>query len=392
MKLKLTILFLAIASIAFAQKKEIKKIEKALAIGNFEEAKEAFNSIDENQVDEKYLPDFTFYKALNEFNNLGTYQPSLEDLNNVEGLLKKALDLGYENAQLVPMIQNGINTAKFNTAAAYANSGKVKEAYDLIKELYDIDPSNGDMLLNAADLAYQGKDFANAKKHYRELISKRYTGVKTTYKAKNNATGKEEVFNNKQLRTISIQAGNHSEPTESTSPSLLGSIVSKLMYLYKQDDELSQAQGLLKSIISDFPDDVSLKTSLPGIYTTLEMKEEFDQAVAANDELMKDPEILRNLGKNSFDAKNYKEAIDYYVKSLAIKADFNAYTMLANSYIEHANTANGTNAETRADYQGAASSLEKAFQMDRSNESVKATLINLYTALGMDDKVAKLKG
>lgn len=392
MKLKLTILFLAIASIAFAQKKEIKKIAKALDAMNIEEASTIFNSIDESSVEEKYMADYTFYKALNQFSKMNLSGMSMENLNMVERNLDKAISLGYKNAKLVPFLRNALIEGKYGFAQKLASSGNSKDALVLVKQLYELDKTNYDMLFNAANLAYRSEDYDQARKMYRELIGANYTGVKTSLLATNVKNNEVENFNNESLRANAIKFGTHKDPKEEVSPSNLGIVMTRLVWLYKQNDQVNQAKGLLQSITEKYPKDASLKAVLPEIYNTLGMDEAYKKAVTSNEESLKDPNVLNNLAKTAFEAKNYEQAIDYYTKSLNIKEDFYSYALIANAYIENANSGTGDNDTVRKGYENAISNLESALKLKPESKNIKATLISLYNALGMEDKAAKLKG
>lgn len=392
MKLRFTIVFLAAAALGFAQKKEMRKIEKAILLNDFEQAFEVFKSINEAEVEDKYLADYSFYKALAEVDVLSGKLPTEAQVKSSEKYLAKALELGYTNENLVPYLKNIHQRAKYAMAGMYLQNGESDRALNLVKQLYQENTENKDMLFNAANLAYQASKFDEAKEMYRELVGINYNGVVTTYTAVNSATGEVETYASKSLRDAAVNvARTHAQPAEQNSPSNLGDIMNKLMWLYAKDEQIDQAKNLLKKVITNNPDDVSLKAVLPDIYNNLGMIEEYKKITMNGGNEIKDPKVLSNLAKAAYDSKDYEKAIKYYESSISLKGDdFVNRAMLANSYIEFANLDSTSAEDAEKMYVKAVEHLEAANELKPKQANIIGTLKSLYGALGMEDRIPAL--
>lgn len=392
MKIRLTILFVAIASLGFAQKKEIRKIEKAAEEGNFIKAVEIFNTINESDVEEKYLADYTFYKAASFLNLDGTRKSTIEDYTNATAALKKAQELGFDNLQYVPVVESMITQGQFLLAQQLVKEKKNSKALAVVMDLYNKDTSNFEMLLNAANLAYQISEFDQAKVLYEKLLKNNYTGVVTSYTAVNTETNVEELFPSKTLRDAAIKINSHKSPAESDSPSQLGRIVTNLVWLHKNSGDLEKAKSTFESALKNNPNDESLKFSAADNYLTLGMMDKYEEASLALTKEVKDPAVYDNLALAAINTKEFDQAIKYYEQSLAIKSDnFYALSNLGSACIQKGNLESTSAADQDVLYKKAINVYEKAHKLDEGNKDVINTLINLYNAYSMEDKAAALK-
>lgn len=391
MKLKLTILFLAVASITMAQKKEIRKIEKAIEKGAFSKAQEIFQSIDENAVEDKYASAYYFYKAASIMDLTGVKKPTTDDVRKAEASLAKAKELNFEDPKLEPMLNNIIDSRKLEIANDMVAAGKSKEALLLVEELYESHPDNLSMLYNAGNLAYTSEMFDRALDHYTVLLEKKFTGEQISYLA-TNKSGVVEAFSNQKVRDYAVKARTHSDPSSEKSPSMLGDIVLKTVWLYTNKGDKAKANNVFEKAQMDFPEDNSLKLVKSDIYLTLGMMDKYKEAIENVGSDIKDPRVFDNLGTAALKAKNYDSAIRYYESSL--KLESNNYFALVN--LSNANLEKGNLAETSAEdqevlYKEAVSNLEKAHKIKPEEKGVVATLVSLYDFLGMEEKSAEMK-
>jgi tetratricopeptide (TPR) repeat protein len=390
MKLKLTILFLAVASIAMAQKKEMRKIEKAIDKGDFIEAQTIFNSIDENTVEAKYVADYNLYKAASLMDLTGSKKTNLKDLRTAEATLKKAKGLGFEDTKTETLVQNLILARKYDLANEKISKDPAT-ALMLIEELYDFDKSNLDMLYDAGNIAYNNKMFDKAIEKYSILLGKNYTGVKTTFLA-TNKEGVVEDFPSKTLRDFSVKGNTHVNPTSETSPSRLGDVVLKLVWLYKNNGDAEKAKSIYEKAKMDHPEDVSLELVKADIFLTLKMMDEYKEALESTGADIKDPKVYDNLGAEAMKIKNYASAIRYFESSLKLDPDnYFALVNLSNANLEQGNLKETSAEEQKVFYTNAVGYLEKAHKAKPEEKGIVATLISLYEFLGMSDKAAEMK-
>lgn len=391
MKRKLTILFLAVASLAMAQKREIRKIEKAIESGHLAEANEIFKLIDENSVETKYLGEYNFYKAAVMIDVSSANPVTIIELREAEKALERSEELGFENKQFKPMLLNSILDKKFTLASKKVKDKEYDDAVLLLREIYEFDTSNQDMLFNLANVEYDAKNYKKSLDDYETLYNQGYTGGTTTYYAVNMENGQKEVFQNKQLRDVAVNSPQFSAPTQEFSSALLGGMVNKMTWLYKKEGDLDKAKLFFQKALQKYSDDTSLTLVKSEIYLTLEMMDEYKKELGGENKI-KDPLVLNNLGDAASKEGKYEQAIQYYSKSLEYD-DKNVYPRihLANSYIQKGNLGDTSNEDKVDLYKKAINELELVHEIDPKNTDVLNGLISLYGAFGNDEKVNEYK-
>jgi tetratricopeptide (TPR) repeat protein len=393
MKTKLTILFLAVASIAMAQKREMRKIEKAIESNDFSAAVEEFNSIDESDVEAKYEGPYSFYKAATTIGVSGESNASEEAVYESLNLIKKAVELGYDNEELISSYETKAKERLFSLANEKLKSNDTKGALVIVNYLSDADTSNLTMYYNAARLAYQAGEFDTAKEKYQTLIDKEYTGEEVTYTAVKIADQTEEKFPSKRLRDFSVTTSKtYTNPKDIKSASQVGSIVTNLVWLYKNEGDMDKAKGTFENALIKHPSDESLKFAMADIYLTLEMMDEYKEATESLTQEVKDPKVYDNLAISALNTKDYDQAIKYYELSIGIAPNnFVAQANLGLSYVEKGNLESTSAKDQLELYKNAIACYEKAHQLKPEDKTAISTLISLYGVFDMSDKVAEMK-
>lgn len=381
------------ATTVFAQKRELRKIEKAIESGEMAEAHEIFKSINENEVEDKYKGQYLFYKAASLSGLIEQNVPTYEEIIAAEALIAESEELGFEEEKLAPLLKQSIAGMKIQIANQRLQSGDVAGGLAIIEKLYEADPTNKDMLMTSAQLSYQNGDLKKATVKFQELFDNGYTGEKTEYFAVNNETGVVEKFNNEKIRDVSVNtAGTHSEPSNEKTPSQLGSVVNNLVWLYKNDDQLTKAKFVFEQAQDRFPDDVSLQMAKPEIYNNLGMMEEYKAAVEELNSSAKDPKVYDNLGNAALKSKNYDQAIEYFSTSLKVEPNnFISQVNLSNAYIEKGNLETTTAVDQETFYKAAIEHLEAAHNIKPDDVNVMNTLVSLYGAFNMTEKLEAIK-
>jgi len=393
MKYTFSALFIAMTLMVSAQKREFRKIEKAVQSGQMDEALEIFNSIDESEVEEKYVGQYKFYKSAVVAGVVGDNKPSYKSLQEAEKLIAESRELGYEDDQLYPMVEGAINSLKIDIVNGKLQSGKTEEALTIVEDMYESNSSDKELLFTSAQLSYQISDFDAARKKFQELFDAGYTGIQTTYFATNKATGQEEPFRSKRLAEVSINtAKTHTDFREEDSPSKMGVIVNNLVWLYKNEEQMEKAKFIFDKAKQRFPEDTSLKLVTADIYNTLGMTEEYKKAIANRGNNITDPKIYNNLASSAFKSKDYDNAINYYQSSLELKEDsFFAHVNLSNSYLEKGNLEETTYEEQQELYEKALSHLERAHEIKPKDKKILPTMVSLYGVFEMTEKAEAIK-
>ncbi|WOI23943.1 tetratricopeptide repeat protein [Nonlabens ulvanivorans] len=392
MKIRLTILFLAIAALGFAQKREFRKIENAITKGDLPEAIEIFSTINESEVEEEYKGQYSFYKAASLIDVTGETKPTLETAYAALDAMNKAESLGYSNPALMGQVKKYINDSLLQIANKKLNSKDNSGALEIVNKLSSESPQDLNMLYNAANLAYQVGEFEQAEEQYLKLFNKGFTGEVITYTAVNKLTKVEESFPNLTLRDVSVKTGSHVSPSESKSPSQLGRIVTNLVWLQKNNGDMASAKATFSKALKLYGNDESLKISKADNYLTLGMMKEYEEANKALSDEVKDPKVYDNLALAAINAKEYDQAIKYYEKSLSMKPDnFISLSNLGVAYVQKGNLETTSAADQQTLYNKAIQVYEKAHNLDSSNKNIINTLISLYGVFSMEDKITAMK-
>jgi len=383
---------LAFTTLGFAQRKELKKIEKAIADKDFKEAIDEFNQINESEVESKYLADYTFYKAAITMGNPARPIATEQELRQIIEMLKEAGELGFNDEEQIIYYQQTAADAILSGAQKKLASGDQNGALDDVIYLLELSPDNSSLRENAANLAYRTGDFELAKANYEMLLEQGYTGVEETVVATNVKTGEVSAFPNKQTAEFAVLSGEFKDIVKEESESQLGAIVSNLAWTYKNNGQLDKANALVIDMLNKYPEDASLKTVTPDLYLMLGKNDDYERAIKELKTEIKDPRVFENLGIGAAEKGNWDQAIDYYDKSLELAPDnYAAQNNIAVACLNKANL-DKTNAEDRKMfYTKAMQHLEKVLELKPDLASAKQTLLGLYKFLGMEDKAAALE-
>lgn len=392
MKFNLTLCFLLVASLAFAQKREIRDVEKALESRKYDEAVTLFQAIDKNAVEDKYKADYAYLKGATIIGSPENSKATLPQIKEAKVSLRESVKLDADKKEDVDALIASVNNRLFKMAQDFVKANDAKQAAIIIDDLYLEDTSNLEMLNNSAKLFYGAGEFSKAKERYEELFNKNFTGVYTTYYAINKANGEKISFPNAKARDYAILSKEFNTPTMEDSSSAVGDIVLNLAWLYKQEGDLEKAKALFKTAQQKYPDDVSLKFKQADIYLLLEMMDEYKKASEDLSKGVSDPKIFDNLAEAAQKNSEWDQVIKYYTSSLALQPkNFAASVNISNAYIQKGNMDVTTAKEQLELYQLAVGHLEQANILKPDDKNVTGTLLQLYEVLEMTNKLNALK-
>ena len=248
-KLMTLMLLLAVTSMSFAQKNEIKDIEKALKKSNFADAKSAVAAAEalEGNMDDKSKAKFYFLKAQALYANAAG---SDADIDKAITSLDKLKDLESSMGKLKYTDEaNEMKTKMMNSFLTKANKDfenkNYKGAATKFAKVYKMSPQDTLYLYYAASSAVTDQDYNTALDYYVQLKNLGFTGEKMNYYAVNNETGEEEMFNDKSTRDFYIKAKSHSNPKDEKSESKTAEIVKNIALIYVQNGENEKALGAM---------------------------------------------------------------------------------------------------------------------------------------------------
>jgi tetratricopeptide (TPR) repeat protein len=291
-----------------------------------------------------------------------------------------------------------------NYAVGMGSQKKYAEGAKVLYDIYQLDKKQPDNLYYAASYAVNGQDYDSALKYYDELKAINYSGAGTTYLATSVATGKEEPFNNKADRDKMVAFKTHVKPREEKTVSKRGEIYKNIALILMQKNKIEEAKTAYAEAIKENPDDTSLSVGEANLYLQLKDTETYKSKVAAI--LAKNPnniELIYNMGVVALEAHQPLEAEGYFKKVLEIDPKYaNAYMNLAAIKLEgdekvvaemnKLGTSEKDNKryetlkkQRTASFNAAMPYLEKALELDATNEAVIDNLLSVYNFLELND-------
>ncbi len=401
--LALTIGLMTIGS--FAQKKELKVIEKALSGKDYAGALTTLSSIEGlvNSGDDKYKSKFYFLKgkALAGQKKYSEAKRVFDQLFDFEKNTAKTHTSDAKN-----VIMSMAEEVNKEAVDLYSNKKDYKKAAEKFYLTYKLSPTDTIHVYNAAVSSSQAKDYNAALKCYKELRELGYTGVQTEYVATNKATGQVEDLGSKAQRDLMVKAGKYTKPETRTSENKQASIVKNIALILVEQGKTDEALTAMTDARKENPKDLSLILVEAGLYSELNKMDKFgelmNEAVALDPE---NPDLYYNLGVVNYEQGRVEDAKKYYKKAIELKPDYaNAHMNLAiailakdQAIVEEMNK-NLTNfkkydqlaLQQKGVYKEALPYLEKADSYNRTFETVR-TLKGIYDVLEMKGKAAEYK-
>lgn len=339
---------------------------------------------------------------------------NVENILKVAGSYKTVLDFEKKSGKSVFTKNIEESVAKYkplmiNYAVNIGNDNKYAESSKVLYAVYELDKKDVDKLYYAAGYAVNGKDYTNALNYYNQLIELNYSGEATIYYAKSLANGNKDNFNSKAERDNFVKLKSHDTPTDEKIPSKRGEIYKNVSLLYQQQGKIDEAKKVIKEAVKLNPDDTNLMLTEANLY--LETKDMATYKTLVTEILTKNPanaELLYNLGVIAYNNKQNGEAEGFYKKAIEIDSKYgNAYLNLAilkleaeKEVITQMNKLGNSPAEQQkydvlkskrnGIFTDALPYLEKSVELDPSNKDAEKTLMSVYKALELMDKVKAL--
>ena len=411
-KLMTLVLVFTVTAMSFAQKNEVKAMEKALKNMNFADAKSAMSVAEGliSNMDDKTKAKFLFLKAQALYANgagsdsdVDTAIATLAELKNHESSIGKLRYTEQAN-EMKTAIYNSF-LSKANEAFNSKDNAAAAKAYE---NIYRISPKDTVYLYNAALLAAQNNDYETSLKHFIKLKDLGFTGIKMNYIATNKETGNEEFFPEKANRDFAVKTlKTHTDPVNKLEESKRANVVKNIAFIYVSQGDNEKALAAIKDARTEFPDDNNLVLT----EATVQIKVgNNDKAFELFKEALKrdpnNPDLNYNVGITAMEVEQYEVAKQAFEQTLNIQPDY-ANAALNLSFLE-VNKGNAMNDEmntlgnSAADnkrydelkaqknelFKAGADILEKFVENnpDLKNADIYNQLANIYSALGEMDK------
>lgn len=391
-----------------AQKKELRTAEKELDRGNFEKASAALTAAASflDAMDDKQKSQYYLYQSKLFFKNgsatSAEIDQSVEAFSKVTSTAISAQDKGMYLQELINHL--------LTKGSDFASSSDYSSATDYFSNAYKLSEKDTVYLYYAASSAVNAQNYDKSLAMYEKLKSLGFTGIEKQYFAVNKETNKEEAFDSKVLRDVSVKSKSHINPTEKNTKSKYPEIIKNMALIYNQRGETEKALEAMREARAENPDDLNLVLTEANVHYTMGNIEKFKELLEYATE--KDPEnaeLQYNLGVIAAEAKDVANAKKYYQRAVELDPNYtNAYINLAalilgqeESIINEMNNL-GTSAaddrrydelreERKQLYYEAIPFLEKALVADPSNIQAAKTLSNIFSATGNDAKAKEYR-
>ena len=433
MKIKQIVLVSAIlvSVSSFGQKDELKTLKKIYgkevpSANDIADYKSNFTKLEQLASEEGDKVYANFYKSMLPIVQIASYGTnvtpaqingaySVKAVNDLVSAVNGTLEFEKKTGKKVYTddINTKISVIKpliINYAISLGEAKKYKDAADVLYAVYQLEKKDQDKLFYAASYAVNALDYDKALVFYNELKALNYTGETTIFWAYNKTSKKEETFSSKSERDIFIKTGTHEKPRDEKTESKRGEIYKNIALILISQDKTQEAIAAIEEARKTNPDDSTLLITEADLYLKLNDVPNYTKLV--NEALLKDPknvDLVYNLGVISGNANKLDDAEKYYKKALELDPNyFNANLNLAElklrgdeKFVTEMNklgTSEKDNKryeaikiEREKNFKSALPYLEKAVELDGTNEAAKKTLMSVYNALEMTDKYKALK-
>tara|TARA_B100001093_G_scaffold155433_1_gene148047 strand:- start:975 stop:2249 length:1275 start_codon:yes stop_codon:yes gene_type:complete len=399
----LTITFL-ICQFNYAQKKELKSVDKLLKSGDFIEARaslELFSSMITTS-DDKTKAKFYYLKGLSNYQNgdasFENKLLSIKSFNTVKELEEKTSKLYTEKIEdiLTNLFNSFVNDSK--TALESKN---YKQSYKNLEAAYNVSKKDTLYLYNAALVATEAKSYEVALNYYETLIDVGYTGISINYYATENDSDEEQVFQDEKSRNFSVDViGTHNSPRDEMGKSVEIDILRSIAAIYRSKEDFDKSLDYLERAKILDSNDINLILLESNVRWEMGDVDKYQELVSKALDIEPDNvDLIFNLGVVNADKGNLTEAIEFYNKAIKLdsaytKAYLNAAALILDGEGEMIKEMNSLGTSTadynRYDelkierenlYKSAIPYLEEVYNLENDNISAARTLRNIYSAL-----------
>ena len=399
----LTITFL-VFQFNYAQKKELKSVDKLLKSGDFIEARASLELVSSmiTTSDDKTKAKFYYLKGLSNYQNgdasFENKLLSIKSFNTVKELEEKTSKLYTEKIEdiLTNLFNSFVNDSK--TALESKN---YKQSYKNLEAAYNVSKKDTLYLYNAALVATEAKSYEVALNYYETLIDVGYTGISINYYATENDSDEEQVFQDEKSRNFSVDViGTHNSPRDEMGKSVEIDILRSIAAIYRSKEDFDKSLDYLERAKILDSNDINLILLESNVRWEMGDVDKYQELVSKALDIEPDNvDLIFNLGVVNADKGNLTEAIEFYNKAIKLdsaytKAYLNAAALILDGEGEMIKEMNSLGTSTadynRYDelkierenlYKSAIPYLEEVYNLENDNISAARTLRNIYSAL-----------
>lgn len=332
-------LFLTCSS-SFAQKTELKEIERLIRRSNISEAKALLETV------EKTLPSATedqkaayhFFKAKIEIALLNSGTNVIENranaINSINSLLKIENDAKSKKYTTeIANEKNNLLASIVNEAIDNNRSKNYKNSSKLFEQAYTLNAKDTVYLYNAANDAINAKDFDFAESKLKQLIELKYDGKSENFVATNALNNKVESFgNDKKARDLALKKGTHYKPETLTTSSAKPSIYNSLTQILLNKENYSEAEYFALQAYNLDKSNINNLLNILLLYYNTNRLDQFEKYAKQGLELFpKNEQLLYNLALINLKNGENEQALNYLNTIISLNENnFDALKTLGN--------------------------------------------------------------
>ncbi|UUV21030.1 tetratricopeptide repeat protein [Paenimyroides aestuarii] len=339
-KLMIMSMFLLACSSSFAQKNELKELEKLIKKNNTTETTALLATV------EKLLPNATedqkaayyYFKAQNELNLAKSgvdfnenRSKAIESINQLIKFENETKSKKY-TLEIMP-IKNALLADLVNEAVENNRNKNYKKSSRLFEQAYHLNTTDTIYLYNAANDAVNAKDFDYAETKLKELIKLDFNGASKTFVATSQVNGKVESFGtDEKARDMAVRNGSHSKPETIVNKSAKASIYNNLAQILLNKENYSEGESYaLKAYELDKDNINNLLNVLYVFYNTNRIYKYEEYALKGLERFPENENLLFNLAVIKLKDGETEKAVDFLNRILKLnKNHFEALKTLGN--------------------------------------------------------------
>ena len=397
-------MFLITCSSSFAQKEELKEIEKQLKKNNKTEIQNLLTTLESklNIASDDQKAAYYFYKSQHEINlsNEGidvdeNRTKAIETLNQLLKFENETKSKRYTTDALP--LKNQLLAKIVDEAIATNKNSNFKKSSRLFEQAYNLNTTDTLYLFYAASDAANAKDYDFAESKFKELVKLNFDGKSNTYVATSQINGKVESFGtDKKARDLAVKTGTHVQPDLIENKSVKPVIYNNLTQILLNKQNYSEAeQFALKAVDLDKDNVNSLLNVLTLFYNTNRLDKFEEYAEKGLERFPKNEALLYNLAVINLGNNNAPVSISYFERILKENPNhFEALKALGNIELQKdADVTNKINAlpNTNASNKKRSDLMieKKAVYQNALNFYLKAQKVNMNDE-GLNDLIRQI--
>lgn len=246
--------FVLTCSSSFAQKEELKELERAFKRNNTEEARFILNKIEENlpNASDDQKAAYYYYKVQyntlqldsNNENMFDKHTQAISSINRLIAFENETKSKKYTSQ--VMNVKNELLAKIVNEAIQNKNANDFKKSSRLFEQAFRLSKSDTMYLYYAASDAVNGRDYDFAESKYKELIALNFDGRSENYVATFKLDGKIQTFgNDMKARDLAVRNETHRNPETKSSESVRPEIYYNLGLILLNKQNYSEAEDIV---------------------------------------------------------------------------------------------------------------------------------------------------